>query len=160
MMALPARILFFILFLLGASCTSVEICDDDYNSYLVARFMALKDGEPADSTVSSLSLYGIREGKPDSLLYNQTPNILEFEVPLDPHHNFSRFVLQLGDPSDTLVINHHQEIYMISYDCGFGNAFLLESLDYSSGMIKDAEIKNTLVDAKTEEDDLHIWLYL
>jgi len=152
-----SRILLFILFILATSCISVEICDDEYESVMVAKFMTLKDGTPADSTVSSLSLYGIREGQSDTLLYTAT-NV--FEVPLDPHHDFTHFVLLLDEQSDTLELNHHQEIYMISYDCGFGNLFTIESIAYHSGMIKSHEIKNDLVDAKTEEDDVHIWLFL
>ena len=154
-----SRILFVIISILVTGCISVEICDDDNNSVMVAKFMTMKDELPADTTVASLSLYGIREGRPDSLLYNQQ-STNAFEVPLDPHHDFTRFVLQLGEQTDTLELNHHQELYMISYDCGFGNMFTLESIAYRSGMIKNAEIKDEIVDAETEEDDVHIWLFL
>jgi len=152
-------ILFVIISILVTGCISVEICDDDNNSVMVANFMTMKDEVPSDSTVASLSLYGIREGKPDSLLYNQEA-AFSFEVPLDPHHDYSRFVLQVDTLTDTLELIHTQELYLISYDCGFGNVFTLDSIGYSSGLIKSAEIKDEKVDALTEEDDVHIWLFL
>ena len=156
-----SRIIIFIISILVTSCISVEICDDDNNSYLVAKFMTLIDEVPADSTVSSMSLYGIREGRPDSLLYNNQPNINTFEVPLDPHHDFTRFVVQVDTLTDTLELMHSQELYMISYDCGFGNLFTLDdNIGISSGLIKSAEIKDYKVDAETQEDDVHIWLFL
>lgn len=155
------RILLFIISILITSCISVEICDDDNNSTMVAKFMTLKEEIPVDSTVSSLTLYGIREGKPDSLLYNNQPSVNAFELPLDPHHDYSRFVLQVDTLTDTLELMHTQELYMISYDCGFGNLFTLEDpIGISSGLIKSTEIKDETVDALTEEDDVHIWLFL
>ena len=154
-----SRILFVIISILVTGCISVEICDDDNNSVMVAKFMTMKEDLPADSTVASLSLYGIREGRPDSLLYNQQ-SANTFDVPLDPHHDFTRFVLQLGEQTDTLELTHTQELYLISYDCGFGNLFTLETVGFKSGMIKSAEIKDEMVDAITEEDDVHIWLFL
>jgi hypothetical protein len=155
-----SRILIFIISILITSCISVEICDDDNNSVMVAKFMTLKDELPADSTVASLSLYGIREGRPDSLLYNNQLATNIFEVPLDPHHDITRFVLQINEQTDTLELMHTQDLYMISYDCGFGNLFTIENIGISSGVIKSAEIKDEKVDAETEQDDVHIWLFL
>jgi len=154
-----SRILLFILSILATSCISVEICDDDNNSVMVVKFMTLIDELPADSTVASLSLYGIREGRPDSLLYNQDPTNA-FEAPLDPHHDFTRFVLQINEQTDTLELMHTQDLYMISYDCGFGNLFTIENVGISSGVIKSAEIKDDKVYAETQADDVHIWLFL
>ncbi len=155
-----SRILLFILSILATSCISVEICDDDNNSVMVVKFMTMIDEVPADSTVASLSLYGIREGRPDSMLYNMEPTNT-FEVALDPHNDFTRFVLLINEQTDTLELMHTQELYMISYDCGFGNLFTLEdNIGISSGLIKSAEIKDETVDAETQEDDVHIWLFL
>ena len=153
-----SRVIIFIISILITSCISVEICDDDNNSIMVVNFMTMIDEVPADSTIASLSVYGIREGRPDSLLYNQEPTNT-FEVPLDPHHDFSRFVVQVDTLTDTLELMHTQELYMISYDCGFGNLFTLENIGISSGLIKSAEIKDNKVDAETEMDDVHIWLF-
>ena len=155
-----SRILIFIISILITSCISVEICDDDNNSVMVAKFMTLKEELPTDSTIASLSLYGIRDGRPDSLLYNNQLATNTFEVPLNPHHDITRFVLQINEQTDTLELMHTKELYMISYDCGFGNLFTIENIGISSGLIKSAEIKDEKVDAETEQDDVHIWLFL
>jgi len=156
---MKSRILILIISVLVSSCISVEICDDDSDSLLVTKFKTLKDEIPSDSVVSALTLYGIREGKPDSLLYNLF-STSRFEVPLNPHQEFSRYVLQIGDQIDTLTLFHHQEIYMISYTCGFGTLFTLTSVENSNAMIKSYTIENDMVDAANEEDEEHIWLYL
>lgn len=153
------RILLFALFLLPGSCISVEICDESYDSELVARFKTVHEAEVVDSTVSALTLYGIREGLSDSLLYDSA-SVSGFEVPLDPHRDLSRFVLQINDRTDTLTIYHHQEIYMISYTCGFANLFTLDHLESSSGIIAGDTIISPMIDAEYEANEEHIWLYL
>lgn len=158
-MVMKSRILLFIISILISSCITVEICDDSSESELVARFKTMKEGVASDSTVPDLTLYGVREGLADSLLYNAL-STSGFVVPLNPHHDFSRFILQIGDQTDTLVLHHHHEIYMISYTCGFGNLFTIDNIEPSSGMIKSDTIIEEMVDAEYEEDEEHIWLYL
>ncbi len=153
------RILLFILFFLAAACVSVEVCDESNDSELVAKFKTLHDGVAADSTVASLTLYGIREGMSDSLLYNAIASS-GFEVPLDPHYDFSRFVLQINEQTDTLTFYHKHESYMISYTCGFGDLFTLENIGLGSGIIKSDTILNDMIDVENEENEEHIWLYL
>jgi len=156
---MKSRILLFIISVLVSSCISVETCDEDSSSVLVTKFKTLKDEIPTDSVVSALTLYGIREGMPDSLLYNSF-STSRFEVPLNPHQDFSSYVLQIGDQFDTLKVTHHQEIYMISYTCGFGNLFTIENVENSNAMIKSYTIVKDMVDAANEENEEHIWLYL
>jgi len=153
------RVLLFILFILAASCVTVEVCDESYDSDLVAQFKTLQDGELVDSTLASLTLYGIREGLSDSLLYNGGPSS-GFVVPLDPNHDFSSFVMQVATLSDTLIIYHNMESYMISYSCGFANLFTLSRIEPGGGIIKGDTILNEMIDAEYEEDEVHIWLYL
>ena len=153
------RILLLVLFLFAASCITVEICDESYDSELVAKFKTVHEGEAVDSTVSALTMYGIREGLIDSLLYDSA-SVSGFEVPLDPHRNFTRFVLQINDWTDTLTIYHHQEIYLISYTCGFADLFTLEHLESSSGYIAGDTILSPMIDAEYETNEVHIWLYL
>ena len=153
------RILLFIVLFQAASCVTVEVCDDSNDSELVAKFKTRHEGVAADSTVASLSLYGIREGKSDSLLYNAQPSS-GFEVPLDPHYDFSLFVLQINEQTDTLTVYHHHESYMISYTCGFGNLFTLDNIGLGNGIIKSDTILNDMIDAENENDEEHIWLYL
>jgi hypothetical protein len=157
---MKSRILLFIIFILATGCISVEVCDENYDSELVARFKTRHEGVPADTTVSALTLYGIREGLSDSLLYDSI-SASGFVVALDPHHDFFRFVLQINGQADTLVISYDQEIYMISYTCGFANLFTIDdNIELSSGVIKSDTILNEMIDAEYEENEEHIWLYL
>ena len=153
------RILILVLSLLVASCVTVEVCEEEYASYLVARFKTVKEGVAADTTVNALSLYGIREGKNDSLLYNGLP-ASGFLVPLDPNQGLSSFVLQIDTLTDTLHVYYEHEVYLISYTCGFASLFTLEQLDTGSGVIQKDTILNDLIDAQYDENEAHIWLYL
>ena len=153
------RILFLFLCILAAGCVSVEVCEEEYVSDMVASFKTMKEGAPADTTLSSLSLYGIREGKNDSLLYD-AESASGFLVPLDPHQNFSRFVLQIDTLTDTLTVYHEHEIYMISYTCGFASLFTLDQLEVSGSAIQNDTIISEMVDAEYEDNEVHIWLYL
>ncbi len=156
---MSSRILLLVLFLFAASCITVDICDESYDSELVAKFKTDHEGEAVDSTVSALTLYGIREGLSDSLLYDSA-SVSGFEVPLDPHRNLTRFVMQINDQTDTLTIYYQQEIYLISYTCGFADLFTLDHLESSSGIIAGDTIISPMIDAEYETNEVHIWLYL
>jgi hypothetical protein len=145
--------------LVMTSCITVEVCDEESDSKLVASFKTRHDGVPADSTVSEVTIYGIREGMADSLLYNLA-SLSGFAVPLDPHHDYSRFVMQIGERVDTLTIFQDHEIYMISYTCGFANLFTIDHIENSNEIIKSDTIIKEMVDALYEKNEVHIWLYL
>ena len=153
------RILFLTIAILAASCVSVEVCEEEYVSELVARFKTEKEGAAADTTVNALTLYGIREGMSDSLLYDSL-SASGFLVPLDPHHDVSRFVVQIDSLRDTLSIFYEHEVYMISYTCGFASLFILDPPEYNTGLIKKDTIISEMVDAEYEDNEVHIWLYL
>jgi hypothetical protein len=154
-----SRILFIFICIFIAGCVSVEVCDEEYVSELVARFKTEKDGEPADTTVNALTLYGIREGLSDSLLYDSA-SVSGFTVPLDPQHDFSSFVMQIDTLRDTLHVYYAHEIYLVSYACGFASLFTLDHLETVSGLILKDTIISTMIDAAYENNEEHIWLYL
>ncbi len=67
-MALPLTFL-----LLITSCATQEVCDDDNQSYLVAKLKTTWEMDKTmDTIVADFSIYGIREGKADSLIYNHS----------------------------------------------------------------------------------------
>jgi hypothetical protein len=142
-----------------AACVNVEECEEEYVSTLVTRFKTMKDGAAADTTVNALSLYGIRNGQSDSLLYDSIP-ASGFTVTLDPHFDRSSFVLQIDTLSDTLNVYYEHEIYMISYTCGFASLFTLDQIEALTGLIKNDTIIKDMIDAEYEENEIHIWLYL
>ena len=153
------RILLLLLALQAPGCVTVEVCEEEYVSELAARFKTMKEGVAADTTVSELSLYGIREGKSDSLLLDALP-ASGFLVPLDPHHDFSSFVLQMDTLRDTLHVHYAHEVYLISYGCGFASLFTLNQLETHTGLIKNDSIISPMIDAEYEDNEEHIWLFL
>jgi len=153
------RIPLFVLLLFAVSCISVELCDESYDSKVNVKFKTVTDGVTVDSTLASLTLYGIREGLPDSLLYDAKA-ASGFTAPLDPAHNVTRFVMQVNDQTDTILIYHQQETYLISYTCGFANRFTLDHLEFSGGIISGDTILKETVDAEYETNEEHIWIFL
>jgi hypothetical protein len=150
-------ILLFILMLV-ASCTTQDICDNDSQSILVARFRTLVDNQIRDTLISGFSIHGIREGWVDRPLYDSV-STGKITIPLDPNHDLSRFVLSAGDKKDTLVIFHSSEAYLISYNCGFAARFTLEEFSYGGALIRDLELIKAEVDAELETNEEHIWIY-
>ncbi|MEN8227946.1 MAG: DUF6452 family protein [Bacteroidota bacterium] len=142
------------------SCTTQEICDDSSESLLVARFK-FREGELiSDTIVTGLTLYGIREGKPDSLLHDSEPTS-RIAVPLDPHHNFSRFVMSIDELRDTLYIGHSTGYYLMSYNCGYAAIFTLDpdSILHGNTLFHEVEIQDAVIDAQQEKDEEHLWIY-
>jgi hypothetical protein len=152
------RLFFLVLLPVLFSCTTQDICDDDNQSILVARFKSMATGKVTDTIVPDISIYGIREHRNDSLLYDSI-DAARIMLPLDPGNPTSRFVITAGGQRDTLFIHHAIEAYLISYNCGFAALFTFDSLDYSGAIISDAEIISATIDAEMETDEEHLWIY-
>ena len=144
--------------LLLTSCTTQDVCDDDNQSKLVARFKTIESDTVSDTIVSGVTIYGIREGQTDSLLYDSSTTS-EILLPLDPNLDFTRFVLSVNEQSDTLRFTYTTEFYLLSYTCGFAALFNLDSVRHSHLMIQDLEIINSVIDAELEENEEHLWIY-
>lgn len=140
------------------SCTTQDFCDDEDHSELVARFKTIVADAVTDTIVSGVTLYGVREGQPDSLLYISVP-VSRVILPLDLHHGYTQYVLRINDQSDTIRINHTTEFYLISYTCGFAPLFTIESLSNSGGLIGNMEVRNAVIDAELEQNEEHLWIY-
>jgi len=153
------RPLFLLLIWMVCSCAPDERCEEDSISELVASFKTEAEGLVSDTTVSNLTVYGIREGQSTWLLYDSV-STKEVFLPLDPHHDYSAFVFQAGEYNDTLVLKHESEIYLISYACGFGQQFTLDpDFQYGEGLFVKDSLINPMVNTSLEEVDAHIWLY-
>jgi hypothetical protein len=144
--------------LLFFSCATQDVCDDDNQSKLVARFKTIVSNTVSDTIVSGVTLFGIREGQTDSLLYDSSTTS-EILLPLDPNHGFTQFLLSVEEHSDTLRFIHTNEFYLLSYTCGFAALFNLDSVQHSHQIIHDMEIVSSVIDAELEENEEHIWIY-
>ncbi len=140
------------------SCASQEICDGDNQSEMVARFKKETDGTAKDTTLTGISVYGVRPGLIDSLLYDSV-TAAKIVLPLDPNHTYSTFVISVDTLQDTLTIHHQTEYYLISYTCGFAALFTLERTGISGSLINRSEIIDPVVDANLVQNEEHIWLY-
>jgi len=147
-----------ILLLVFTSCGTQDVCDGDNQSILVARFKTTTTGDITDTIVPGISIFGIREGKSDSLLYDSI-DVARIELPLDPSNGQSRFVMTVADERDTLILTHTSEAYLISYTCGFAARFTLEDFSATGGMIVDTELISASIDAELESNEEHLWLY-
>ena len=147
-----------LLLVLFFSCTPQETCDEDTQSVLLARFSTGSADSPADTTMGGVTVYGIMEGKSDSLLVDSA-SVSRLLLPLDPGHGESRFVLRAGQQSDTLVIRHENTAYLISYSCGFGMLFTLREIGHTTHLIRGVEVINEQVDAELLKDEAHIRIF-
>jgi len=147
------------LLLFISSCSTQDVCDDDSQSYLVARFKTLDaDDKVADTTMAGLSIYGIREGYADILLYDSV-SASKVALPLDPNKNFTHFILSNELSQDTLLLSHASEAYLISYTCGFAARFTLDQYINNGIWIGDIELISGEIDAELESDETHLWIY-
>ena len=147
-----------ILLLFIASCATQDICDDDSQSYLVARFKTLEEDNINDTIMDGMSIYGIREGKADSLLYDSL-SMSVVELPLDPNNESSMFVLSNEVRQDTLLLSYTSEAYLISYSCGFAARFTLEQFTNSGSWVSDMQMIEGEIDAELETNEEHLWIY-
>jgi len=140
------------------SCVTREICDENNQSDLVARFKLEKDGVYSDTVFNAVSVYGNRLGQDFSLLYDSVPTS-RIVLPLDPNGTSTTYVIDFNGIKDTLIIGHDTEYYLISYTCGFAALFTMENVDYTGNVIRDFEIIEAVIDAELEQNEEHLWLY-
>jgi hypothetical protein len=152
------RILTLIVFMLCSGCSTLDICDEDGQSYLVARFRTIEDGVEKDTTLTDLSIYGIRNGITGGMLYDSTAKKM-VTLPLDPGNTVSEFVFTTAKGNDTLFIHHSSEAYLISYNCGFAARFTLETPEHRGNQMKNLEVTNETVDAETETNEEHLHIF-
>ena len=158
---MKSRLLLISVLFTMVSCLSMEVCDDNSQSELVARFKTEVSETVSDTIISGVSIYGIREGRPDSLLHDSTIPTSRVVLPLDSHHTYSRFVMKINEISDTLTLVHNTGFYLISYTCGYGAIFTLDadSIDHGHNLFYKITIEDAVVDANTEPDEEHLFLY-
>ena len=140
------------------SCNTQDICDEYDESFLIARFRTLVSGEITDTTLQGFSVFGIREGWVDRLLYDSV-SLNRIALPFDPNNDYSRSVIFTEEKRDTLLFQHTSEAYLLSYNCGFAARFTLEEPINSGGMIVNLDLRNASVDGLYELDKEHLWIY-
>jgi hypothetical protein len=146
------------LLVLLVSCVTQDICDENDQSALVARFKTGPPDNPVDTVVDGVTIYGIGQGQSYSLLYDSA-SVSRIVFPLDPAHDSTRFVIMVNKRADTLGISHDNDAYLISYNCGFAMRFHIRSIHHTSHLIRDVKPVNMEVDAELLQDETHIWIF-
>jgi hypothetical protein len=139
------------------SCVTREICDDNNQSELVARFKLEMDGVYTDTVFNGVSVYGTRSGQEFNLLYDSVPTS-RIVLPLDPNQTSTSFLIDFNGLRDTLTIQHTTEYYLISYTCGFAALFTMEDVVHTRQVIRDFKIINEVIDAELELNEEHLWI--
>ena len=146
------------LMVLVISCTTRDICDENNQSELVARFKVDLGETASDTVLTGVSVYGVRGGEVFSLLYDSV-TASRIVLPLDPSQASSTFIIDFSGRNDTLTIHHNTEYYLISYTCGFAAMFTLEEIERTGNVIRGDEIIKAVIDAELEQNEEHIWLF-
>jgi hypothetical protein len=143
-----------------ASCTTLDICDDTGQADLVVRFKYEEGDDILDTIFSEVTVYGIREGKTDSLLLD-AESASKIVLPLNPHAEVSSFFMQINDLSDTIHISHNTGFYLMSYTCGYASVFTLEAdpVEHDTILFYAVDIRKAVIDAETDQNEEHLWLY-
>jgi len=157
---MKAQQLLILLGLIMAACSTLDVCDDTGQADLVVRFKYQVGEEIFDTIFSEVTIYGIRENKADSLLYDSI-SASKIVLPLNPHKEVSSFVMEINDATDTIHISHNTGFYLMSYTCGYASVFTLEEdpIEHDSTLFYDVEIRNAVIDAETIQDEEHLWLF-
>jgi hypothetical protein len=127
---------FWILILVSQACSKQE-CDIQAQPLMKVKIVKLKkEGNRFVETADTLlfdEIFGIRAGKPDSTLYEDTTkakkglkitssNLLLF--PLSPAQNQSKFVIRFhSGNTDTLAVKYQRRNVLLSEICGFATYF-------------------------------------
>lgn len=148
----------FLFVVLCTGCSTQDICDDDNQSYLVARFLTVNNGEESDTTLTGLYVYGIRDELPGGLIYDSA-TVQKIMLPLDPNRDVTRYIFMRENQEDTLDILYSREAYLISYNCGFAARFYLDGPGHNGNLFTDIEVVNAQVDAETETNEEHFHIF-
>ena len=140
------------------ACGSQDICDEDNESLLVARFRTLADGNIVDTTLNVISIRGTRNGS-DGLPFYSEVQAGRVILPLNPSFEESCFIFSDMDLTDTLCIEYNMEAYLISEKCGFAGRYTLRKVRWTGTMINNVEIIDESVDAEYVIDEEHLWIY-
>jgi len=143
--------LILVLFFLAVypSCEQGGVCTQSVLSLVNASFYGWDGEQEVDVFVDNFTLSG--EGS-DSLLHESISSVTRFSFPMDMNALSSTMILQADGLIDTLIINYTVVPILVSYDCGFTNAFEMSGLSYSRHLIDSVSMINNLASLDNEEN--------
>jgi hypothetical protein len=143
--------LILIIFILAVypSCEKGGVCTQSVLSVVNASFYGWDGEQEVDVFVNNFTLVG--EGS-DSLLYDSISSVTRFSFPMDMNALSSTMILQADSLIDTLIINYAVVPILVSYECGFTNAFEMSGLSYTRHLIDSVSMINNLASLDNEEN--------
>lgn len=134
------------------SCLNEEVCEDVATVPVRLGFYIEPDpddplsDEPIPVSIDSITIYGVGN---DSIIYNNTLNASQIELPLNSLTDSSGFVFRFPQPADlpqrlqdTLWLYYQTEPFLISLECGFITFYELTDIQYTNTFIDTIEIDN------------------
>lgn len=116
-----------------------EVCEDINVMIRIGFYEDDPDNEePLSVTIDSLTVYGLGV---DSIIYNNSFNVGQIELPLASHKDSCAFVFRFpGNESkpliyDTIWFHYIRNPKLISMECGFVTFFELKDIVYSTNQI-------------------------
>ncbi len=140
---------FLIMLGVHPSCEGEGICTQSVLSLVNAGFYGWDGEQETEHVVNHFTLYG--EGT-DSLLYDSSNNVTKFSFPMDMNGLSSTLLLQADSLLDTMVIRYTVVPMLVSYECGFTNAFEISGISYTRHFIDSISLIKTTADLESEEN--------
>ena len=136
------------------ACEGEGICTQSVLSLVNAGFYAWDGEQEVELMVNGFTLYG--EGK-DSLLYDSKNRVTKFSFPMDMNAVSSTLLIQADSLQDTMVFHYTVVPVLISYECGFTNAFEISGISHTQHFIDSVSLVKTMADV---EDDENLKIFL
>lgn len=131
------------------SCEGEGICTQSVGSLVNAGFYGWDGDQEVDVFVNQFTLFG--EGV-DSLLYDSSNSVTKFSFPMDMNAQTSTLILKADSLVDTLVISYTVVPVLISYECGFTNAFDISRISHTKHFMDSVSLIKTMADVEDEEN--------
>ena len=154
------------------SCSQGEICKDSQESSAYTGFYKNINGVLYDTTFGKIAVKGLQS--PDTITFDTLINIKAVQLPLPQGLDSCNFVFsfavydsvytQINEGTykmvwelthyidDTLRLIFTRQMYLISTECGFSHLYNMKNLRYTNNMIKSAEIINSEIGDKNEDN--------
>ena len=142
-------ILFLCLLAVFPSCEGEGVCTQSVLSLVNAGFYGWDEDQEVEVSVNQFTLFG--EGV-DSLLYSGSNSITKFSFPMDMNTQTSTMILQADSLVDTMVIRYTVVPVLISYECGFTNAFDISGISHTRHFMDSVSLIKTTADVDDEEN--------
>lgn len=152
-MKLGKGTLLFIIFgiSLGLFSCEEQKCAQTFTSRVQGNFFVRDTlGNEQFTEIPVFSAYGV--GKSNELLYDKSPEVNLFTLPLSPDYNERSFVLSNDSINDTLTFTYTSKLQLINTVCGFVPNYTISKVENTTNFIEAVNIVNDDVNTDDKEN--------